>query len=349
MTKIFFSILFAFLAVFLNAKENETWLYKGNSLSFGCFTFQDDFVESYPDYYQTQFRLNKAYEDDFTSNPGKYFEGNINWYKKQAYGRDIESYGYGLAAVNLKECLTKKQDFLEDYQVREWLSKDTCKKLAPNLDATCKKAAYVVVMNKYGGSGNRAFMYVYGEFDKDGETFIVPLKKFNHYKDADRFVKNENKKRDLVSSNDSIDLKTSHEIVGNKLILTVKSKNLVDNGKGGISISFPQFQTTKRIIKSEKIGFDNVNLYKKGTKIWNREIRKTVRSSYLLSEGWTNKWRANEEKIIKLVVDISNLDKLVVHVRSNIINGKKEYVNPVDSTYYNQQGYYDKILNISLR
>lgn len=347
MKKIIFTTLFTIFATFANAAQSEVWDYQGKSLTFGCFTFQDDFVESYPDYYQSQFRINKSNESDFLSNPGNYFEGNINWYKRKAY--TDSTYGYGLSVVNVKECLSKKQDSFDDYQVRALLSKDTCKKLAPNLDATCKKAAYLAVMNRYGGSGNRGFMYVYGEFEKNGETFIVPLKKFEHYKDADKFVKNENKKRELVTTNDNIDLKTSHEIVGNKLILTVKSKNLVDNGKGGISISFPQFQSTKRIIKSEKIGFDNVNLYKKGTKIWNREIRKTVRSSYLLSEGWTNKWRANEEKIIKLVVDISNLDKLVVHVRSNIINGKKEYVNPVDSTYYNQQGYYDKILNISLR
>ncbi len=346
MKKSVFTILLMLVSL-LNATENQTWEHKGKSLSYGCFTFQDDFVESYPEYYQTKFRINKSVEDAFTQNPGKYFEGNIKWYKGEAYNGT--TYGYGLSIINVKECLTQKQNYFEAYQVRKNISKETCQKLAPNLDATCKKAAYLVVSNQYGGTANRGFMYIYGEFEKDGESYIVPLKKFNHYKDAQKFVASENKKRDLVNSNNKVDLKTSHEIVGNKLILTVKSTNLVDDGKGGISVSFPQFVTTSRVLKSEKIGFNKVNLYKKGTKIWNREIRKTVRSSYLLSEGWSNKWRANEEKIIKLEISIKNLDKLVVHVRTNIINGKKEYVNPVDSTYYNQQGYYDKILNISLR
>lgn len=162
-------------------------------------------------------------------------------------------------------------------------------------------------------------------------------------------ISSESKKKDLVTSGENILLETSHIIEQDKLILTVKSKNLVENGKGGISISFPQFSDTKRVIKKEKIGFDDVALYKKGKKIWNREIRKTVKNPYLLTEGWSNKWRAGEEKIIKLTIDTKNLDNLEVHVRSNVINGKKEYVNPTNSTFYNKQGYYDKILDLSLR
>lgn len=146
----------------------------------------------------------------------------------------------------------------------------------------------------------------------------------------------------------SIELKSDYYIEGNKVNLTISAKNLVANGKGGISISFPQFETKNRIIKNESIGFKEVQSYEKGKKIWNREIKKAVRSTYLLSEGWTKNWRLNEDKIIKLIVNAEGLSHLKVHVRTNVLVNKEEYVNPVSSDFYNQQGYYDKVINIKL-
>lgn len=338
--------------VLLSSGLSKNWEYQDKYLSSTCFVHGWISGDNYKEFADR----NKIDRAKFFEFPGLFYGNEIKKYEIKAFGGEI------FLRKNINECLIdKKPDSWlkvgEDYEVLlnilEFIPTKYCNKLAPNINSKCEKLAYIHIKEDTGGSLRPDYYVISGQFKMNGQRYIMPLAEF--YSEAEgydfikKLMKNESKKKDLVTSGENILLETSHIIEQDKLILTVRSKNLVENGKGGISISFPQFSDTKRVIKKEKIGFDDVALYKKGKKIWNREIRKTVKNPYLLTEGWSNKWRAGEEKIIKLTIDTKNLDNLEVHVRSNVINGKKEYVNPTNSTFYNKQGYYDKILDLSLR
>lgn len=100
--------------------------------------------------------------------------------------------------------------------------------------------------------------------------------------DTNRFKVNTPKKRnipiDKLKSDFSeyfIDEKTSlkikYRVENEKVHLIVSSFSNKYSGKGGISISFPQFKNDKRIIKKESTGFDSLKSYPKGSNLWNGE------------------------------------------------------------------------------
>lgn len=352
MKKLLFIFIVAILSINAIATQKDYWEHDGSVVSFGCFTFQDVFVESYPLYYQSKYKVSHRKIDDFIENPGKYFSGSIKKYESNPYTSNINDYGNGVSIVNINKCLINKNGFTNNYTVRKYISKELCNKLAPNLNGTCKKAAYLGVNNLYGGTANRGFLYIYGQFEIKGKNYIIPLKRFNHYKDADRFIKSDkldSKNIKLENDHNVLPLEVNYEQSGNKLHLYVSSINLLGNAKGGISISIPEFSTTKRIIYKNSEGFKSIGAYKKGKKIWNRELKKTVRNKYLLLEGWSNNWKTNKQKQINVTLDISGLSSLNLHVRSNIIKNKIEYTNPTKSNFYNQQGYYDEVLSIDFK
>lgn len=162
--------------------------------------------------------------------------------------------------------------------------------------------------------------------------------------------------------NKYFDMNINYKVQNNRLFLEVKTKNLQGDGKGGVSISFPQFETKNQILKQENFGFESLNLYPKDSKIWNGRLKASVKSQSLLAEGWANSWKKNEEKTINLEIDVEKLSQLQINVRANLnVNEKeqyqgeikprivkKEYVFP-KSGIINEQSYASKPIIIELK
>lgn len=180
------------------------------------------------------------------------------------------------------------------------------------------------------------------------------------------FVSNSLFAQDLEYSelvgNKYFDMNINYKVQNNKLFLEVKTKNLQGDGKGGVSISFPQFEVKDKIVKQENLGFESLNLYPKGSNIWNGRLKASVKSQSLLAEGWANSWKKNEEKTINLEIDVDKLSQLQINVRANLnINEKeqnqgevkprivkKEYLFP-KSGVINEQSYASKPIIIELK
>ena len=162
--------------------------------------------------------------------------------------------------------------------------------------------------------------------------------------------KKEEQKKNSFKSQDleKIGLEIKYTVENNIVRLIVASSSLEESGKGGISISFPQFLNDSKILEKKFTGFDEVKNYPKGSKLWNNDLKKSIKSSYLLIEGWHNSWNKKEIKEIHLTINAENLDNLEVRIRTNIIKNKNEFLNP-SYGYKNEQGYYDKIINIGIK
>jgi hypothetical protein len=144
-------------------------------------------------------------------------------------------------------------------------------------------------------------------------------------------------------------VKTKYRFLDNdKIEFTLNSYRNGSTAKAGASISFPQFKNDSRILKKYSSGFKKINTYKKGSKIWNAQLKKTIKSSYLLVEGWTDKWESFKSKEIKLIINVKNLNNLIVQVRSNGVSNKKE-LNTPNMGEKDQQGMYSKIINIQVK
>lgn len=77
----------------------------------------------------------------------------------------------------------------------------------------------------------------------------------------------------------------------------------------------------------------------------------TIKSSYLLIEGWSNKWNNFSLKNINLIIDAIYLNELKIGIRSNLItkiNNKKVVINNPKTGKKNEQSYFDKELIIPL-
>ena len=122
---------------------------------------------------------------------------------------------------------------------------------------------------------------------------------------------------------DQKNLTYSYKMIDENLLkLDIKyNTNLKVVTSGGISVSFPQFADSSRIIKNETKTFKDINYYDAGTEIWNGGLQKNVTSSYLLVEGWDENWKNKEEtKTISLIIDVNGLDTLEVYLRSGALN-----------------------------
>jgi hypothetical protein len=142
-----------------------------------------------------------------------------------------------------------------------------------------------------------------------------------------------------------LDLKTVYE--NEKVLVTLKVKNLYKNGKGGISLSFPQFSKRTRIISKNKKGFSKVDVFNSGSKIWNKHAKKALPSKYLLVEGWSNTWKKNEIKELILEIDTKKMSSLIIQTRGNLISNKKKLAIP-NKGNTGQQGYEVLVLQVPL-
>lgn len=148
--------------------------------------------------------------------------------------------------------------------------------------------------------------------------------------------------------NKYFDMNINYKVIDKKVYLQIKTKNLQDNGKGGVSVSFPEFKTNSRIIKSENVGFKSLKAYPKGSNLWNGRFKTTVKAKSLLVEGWATSWKKNEEKKINLEIDINKLSQIKINVRANLTSNKKEYVFP-KSGVINEQSYASNPIIITLK
>ena len=107
----------------------------------------------------------------------------------------------------------------------------------------------------------------------------------------------------------------------NLLELNIKySPSLKVVSSGGISVSFPQFTDSSRIIKNTTTSFEEINFYEAGSQIWNSDSQQNIASTYLLAEGWDNNWIDKKDKEITIVIDVKDLETLELYLRAGALN-----------------------------
>lgn len=148
--------------------------------------------------------------------------------------------------------------------------------------------------------------------------------------------------------NKYFDMNIDYKVVDKKVFLNIKTKNLQSDGKGGVSVTFPEFKTSSRILRNENQGFDSVKPYPSGSDLWNGKYKGTVKAQSLLVEGWSTSWKKDEEKSINLEIDIDKLVGLIINVRANLISNKEEFVFP-ESGMIGKQGYFSKQIYLQLK
>lgn len=115
----------------------------------------------------------------------------------------------------------------------------------------------------------------------------------------------------------------THKMIDENLLkLDIKyNTSLKVVSSGGISISFPQFTDSSRMIKHETKTFKDINYYNAGTEIWNGGLQQNIISSYLLVEGWDENWKNKDDmKTISLIIDVNGLETLEVYLRAGALN-----------------------------
>ena len=129
--------------------------------------------------------------------------------------------------------------------------------------------------------------------------------------------------------------------------------NLSAISSGGISVSFPQFKDASKIVKHTTNSFQKINFYNAGSEIWNGGEEKNMISSYLLVEGWDEKWTdISIEKEFSLWINIKGLDVLQINLRGGALNDgstqNSSEIVPVDGEL-DQQNYPIQIEDIDLK
>ncbi len=155
-------------------------------------------------------------------------------------------------------------------------------------------------------------------------------------------------KQDTVNlENENISLSVHYKKSENKVSFTVHTVNKYANAKGGASISFPDIKGKGKIHKISKSGFDSIDIYPSGKKIWNGKLKKQIVSGYSLVEGWSKKWEKGRDNRLVFEVDTRGLKQLRVNIRALLLKNKNEKRLPIDGRE-DQQGYPAKQLVIEL-
>ncbi|WP_122893831.1 hypothetical protein [Arcobacter peruensis] len=132
----------------------------------------------------------------------------------------------------------------------------------------------------------------------------------------------------IYFSNDYLEGKVLYEIIGDKVHIDILIDNVYRNLKGGVSVSFPQLMNSRRIIDTSSNRLSKLDIYEKNSKLWNTQLRKVIRSSYLLVESWQSSWKKYKTQSISMIVDMDRMDRLVLNVRSVLVNKKKQSLLP---------------------
>ena len=146
----------------------------------------------------------------------------------------------------------------------------------------------------------------------------------------------------------------NYKLLENNLLeLNIKySPDMKVVSSGGISVSFPQFSDSKRIVKNTTKSFEEINFYNAGSQIWNGGLEQNIVSSYLLAEGWDNNWADGKDKEITLIIDVKDLETLEIYLRAGSLNEKDALEKPSEivplSGELDQQNYPVEILEIPI-
>ena len=155
------------------------------------------------------------------------------------------------------------------------------------------------------------------------------LKRFEVVLNGDEVFVNNKKvfdKKDLkpkiIEPQSSNALSYNYEILeDNKLKLNIRYLPTISTfSSGGISISFPQFKDTSKMIDYKTQSFEEINFYNSNSEIWNGGLEKNIVSSYLLVEGWDDNWADYEEKKLSLIIDVKDLESLIIYLRAGALN-----------------------------
>lgn len=141
--------------------------------------------------------------------------------------------------------------------------------------------------------------------------------------------------------------------VGAGEYFTIKAK--MHNGKrfaymGGLTLSFPQMiDMAGRVLDTN---FDSVTGYPTGSKIYNRHLRRAMRSQYYMVEGWEKKWYKGQTKYMILRLKAPNaVGTFYIDARGVLLLNKKpnryEITLPLHGIE-DQQGYKVKRIRINI-
>ncbi len=136
----------------------------------------------------------------------------------------------------------------------------------------------------------------------------------------------------------SIDSKRNTD---NTITITAKMKNLSFLNKGWFSLSFPQLNSKKQVVKMKKDGFAQLKAYPKGSKIYHNLHKKAIRSSYLLIEAQDTNWNTdNTHTITTTIKPPSNIKELIINIRGTLKSKSKSILVPSEyDGLKGQQGY----------
>jgi hypothetical protein len=109
-----------------------------------------------------------------------------------------------------------------------------------------------------------------------------------------------------------------------------------------LSLSFPQIRHTSAVISTSTSGLQNFQRYPAGSRIYNVEQKKEIRSDYLLLEAESKKWSEDETKQLAVTLQIpKNISVLKIRVRAVFKDGKKFKKFPDFEGTKGQQGFYN--------
>ena len=104
------------------------------------------------------------------------------------------------------------------------------------------------------------------------------------------------------------------------LTVTAKMTNLTySNARGWLSLSFPQMQYKKAILKMQKKGFTHLQAYPKGSSIYNIKQKKALPANYLLVEAEKKKWHYNDACTLTLTISLpANSSECIIDIRGSL-------------------------------
>lgn len=119
---------------------------------------------------------------------------------------------------------------------------------------------------------------------------------------------------------------------------------------GGLTLSFPQMTNVAGKVLGNT--FDAIDGYPPYSKIYNKYMRKAMRSEYYMIEGWEKKWYEGNKKKMRLKLRAPNaIGYFDVNVRGVLHFGKKNDRYEVTVPKYgkeDQQGYRSKRFQIRI-
>jgi len=149
-------------------------------------------------------------------------------------------------------------------------------------------------------------------------------------------------KRTLLYESDKLRITVDTQSHPNRTAtITVKAENLSSTGHGWLSLSFPHLASRRTILSLRNEGFDTLNTYPKGSKIYSLAQKRAIRSSYLLVEAEKKAWAYGNTHTLTLTMSFpEDKDVLLLDIRAVLKSGRKTYYFPDEfNGIQGQQGF----------